>query len=182
MRVCFTGGPCSGKTTALAHCAQQLSQIGIKTFIVPEARTVLNKGGFVMNDKGMNPERQVKLHINLMRTQMALEDVLTDIAGDFFPDDRVVILCDRGVMDSQAYMSPTSWQALLDETGWTNTQLRDKRYDQVLDLVTSADGAEEFFVANDKDLSEDSDEAFKIDRKIRLAWIGHPAYRYAMTE
>jgi hypothetical protein len=38
---------------------------------------------------------------------------------------------DRGVMDGSAYTSEKIWKAILNETGWTTIQLRDRRYDAV---------------------------------------------------
>ena len=50
-------------------------------------------------------------------------------------------------MDGQAYCRKNVWEALLDDQGWTNVQLRDWRYEAVLHLVTSADGAEVFYTS-----------------------------------
>jgi signal recognition particle GTPase len=44
-RVCLTGGPCAGKTTALATLAQSLTDKGYNVLQVPEAATILMKGG-----------------------------------------------------------------------------------------------------------------------------------------
>ena len=52
-----------------------------------------------------------------------------------------VILTDRGLMDGSAYiMKPENQQTLLDEKGWNEVTLRDRRYDAVIHLVTAADG------------------------------------------
>jgi hypothetical protein len=56
-----------------------------------------------------------------------------------------IVLCDRGVMDGSAYTDENVWQAILDETGWSTIQLRDKRYEAVVHLVSAADGAESFY-------------------------------------
>lgn len=40
-RICLTGGPCAGKTTALATLSLHLKQIGYKVLVVPEAATIL---------------------------------------------------------------------------------------------------------------------------------------------
>ena len=56
-----------------------------------------------------------------------------------------VVLTDRGLMDGSAYMKAESWQALLDEKGLSEVNLRDKRYDAVIHLVTAADGAAEYY-------------------------------------
>lgn len=71
---------------------------------------------------------------------MALEDVFIDIALNC--DQKTVIICDRGVMDGSAYTDSNVWQALLDETAWNTIQLRDRRYEAVIHMVTAADGAE----------------------------------------
>jgi uncharacterized membrane protein len=48
---------------------------------------------------------------------MTLEDTFMQIALDL--DHKVVILCDRGVMDGMAYCDQNIWQAILDETYWS---------------------------------------------------------------
>jgi AAA domain len=78
-----------------------------------------------------------------MRTQMALEEMFTELArNENLP---TVILCDRGLMDGSAYVSEEMWMAVLDEVGLSSMQLRDKRYDGVIHMVTAADGAETFY-------------------------------------
>ena len=37
------------------------------------------------------------------------------------------------------------WQVLLDENGFNIVNLRDKRYDAVVHMVTAAEGAEDFY-------------------------------------
>lgn len=44
-RICLTGGPCAGKTTALTTLNQVLVQRGFRVYVVPEAATMLMKGG-----------------------------------------------------------------------------------------------------------------------------------------
>ena len=44
-RVCLTGGPCAGKTTAMATLTLQLTTKGFKVYVVPEAATLMMKGG-----------------------------------------------------------------------------------------------------------------------------------------
>jgi len=52
-----------------------------------------------------------------------------------------IIVYDRGVMDIAAYMNGDTWQALLDEMGLNEVEVRDRRYDTVLHLCTAAKGA-----------------------------------------
>lgn len=44
-KICLTGGPCAGKTTAQAAIKEDLTKQGIKVFMVPEAATLLWGGG-----------------------------------------------------------------------------------------------------------------------------------------
>ena len=44
-KIVITGGPCAGKTTALARIEQDLSEKGYHVFIVGESATELIKGG-----------------------------------------------------------------------------------------------------------------------------------------
>ena len=45
VRICLTGGPCAGKTTAIASIKQDLAQLGMQVFVVPEAASMLMNGG-----------------------------------------------------------------------------------------------------------------------------------------
>mmetsp|Transcript_21736 Transcript_21736/g.21446 ORF Transcript_21736/g.21446 Transcript_21736/m.21446 type:complete len:326 (+) Transcript_21736:565-1542(+) len=84
---------------------------------------------------------------------------------------------DRGVMDGSAYTSPKIWKAILNETDWTTIQLRDRRYDAVIHLVTAADGAEEFYGKNNEARYETIEQAKEVDSKLINAWTGHPHFK-----
>jgi len=116
IRICLTGGPCAGKTTALATLTQVLTQLGFRVLLVPEAATMLMKGGAMIQTHKLSLHDAVKFQINVMRAQMAFEDIFIDIALNC--DQKCVIICDRGVMDGSAYTDSNVWQALLDETAW----------------------------------------------------------------
>jgi hypothetical protein len=85
-----------------------------------------------------------------MKTQMGLEDRFCELAMIDKSEKPSVVLCDRGVMDGSAYMDPASWKSLLDEMGLNTVQIRDRRYDAVIHLVTAADGAAEFYNLDNK--------------------------------
>ena len=44
-RVCLTGGPCAGKTTALVSLQDSLHKLGFNVLTVPEAATLMMKAG-----------------------------------------------------------------------------------------------------------------------------------------
>ena len=116
-RVCLTGGPCAGKTTALATLTDHLTTKGFKVLLVPEAATMMMKGGCFIQTHKMTLMDQVRFQVLIMKLQMCLEDNFLENALE--SDSPTVILCDRGVMDGQAYTTNQVWQALLDETHWS---------------------------------------------------------------
>jgi len=174
-RVCLTGGPCAGKTTALATLTDHLSLKGFKVLLVPEAATMMMKGGCFIQTHKMSLMDQVRFQIQIMKSQMCLEDIFLETALD--NDQATVILCDRGVMDGQAYATQEVWQALLDETHWSTIQLRDRRYEAVIHMVSAADGAPQFYTdVNNEARYETLEEAVDLDKRLINAWVGHPQF------
>jgi len=108
-----------------------------------------------------------------MKTKIALEDAFYSIAKA--TNEPCVILCDRGTMDTAAYLPRESWEVLLDTFNWNMMTLRDRRYDAVLHLVTSAIGAEKYYTTeNNAARMETVDQARALDFKVLNAWVGHP--------
>lgn len=174
-RICLTGGPCAGKTTALATLSTVLRQLGFRVLLVPEAATLLMKGGAMIETRKLTFADAVRFQINVMKMQMSLEDIFIEIALE--QEHPTIILCDRGVMDGSAYTSDNIWQAILDETGWSTIQLRDRRYEAVIHLVTAADGAGEFYTTtNNEARYESKEDAQELDKKLINAWVGHPHF------
>jgi nucleoside-triphosphatase THEP1 len=67
-RIVMTGGPCAGKTTALATITDKLTTLGFKVLIVPEAATLMMKGGAMIMTHKMTRQDQVKFQIEIMKT------------------------------------------------------------------------------------------------------------------
>ncbi len=95
-----------------------------------------------------------------MKFQISVEDYFTDIA--FLARKPSVIICDRGVMDPYAYMKEETWQYVLNENGWNSVNLRDKRYDAVIHMVTAADGAEEFYQSTTGGTSNNNNARYEV--------------------
>eukprot|EP00965_Chrysotila_dentata_P062682 2077171-Pleurochrysis_carterae.AAC.1 len=75
----LTGGPCGGKTTALARLRQFLEDRGFRVFIAPEAATILWTNGMSVAD--MKSEADVlAFQIRLMQMQIFLEDCFCSLA------------------------------------------------------------------------------------------------------
>lgn len=74
-------------------------------------------------------------------------------------------------------MNYGDWEAMLKEMGWSETVIRDQRYDCVIHMVTAAIGAEQHYNFESNTVrSELADQARMIDRKLMSAWMGHPSY------
>jgi len=79
-RICLTGGPCAGKTTALAELQLVLNQMGFRVLLVPEAAMILKKGGLNIDARTMTFTQAVRFQKLLMKLQMDLEQIFIDVA------------------------------------------------------------------------------------------------------
>jgi len=170
-KVVLTGGPCAGKTTVQAMMSTFFENLGWKVFRVPEAATVLLSGGVKFTD--LDDQEVYTFQENLIRTLLQLEQTFFDLAATCKTD--TIVISDRGAMDPSSYMSTAQWEELLKNNNWNNVSLRDARYDQVIHLVSAAEGAEEFYTtANNIARKEPIELAIELDRKTQQAWVGHP--------
>jgi thymidylate kinase len=136
--IAVTGGPCAGKSSGMAMLQRRLTERGFKVFVVPEVATILINGGLIFNDVISKQlfQRQVLLE------QIHIEDRFIEAAAKYGnAGHRVVILCDRGAMDGQAYQSEEEWLQLLSSLGLNEQMICEHRYTGVLHLRTCADGA-----------------------------------------
>lgn len=173
-KIVLTGGPCAGKTTALAKIVQYFTYRGFAVYTQPEAATMFNQAGvnFLTDNKSLFFESEKQL----LSYQLHTEECFHKMAEK--SDKPVIIVYDRGVMDIAAYMSEPMWEALLDEMELNEVDVRDKRYDAVLHLCTAAKGAEKLYTcANNSSRTETLEQAAAIDDKIINAWTGHPHLR-----
>ena len=66
-RVLLTGGPCAGKTTAIAAIAQDLTQLGYKVLVVPEAATLIMQGGAMIVSSQFTEQQGLSFQKGLIR-------------------------------------------------------------------------------------------------------------------
>lgn len=174
-RIVLTGGPCGGKSTAMSHISDRLKGLGFRVFCVPEAASLLITGVGIVPP--MLPEHeQLTFEGTLLRTKIALEDTFTALARA--SKKRSVVLCDRGTMDTRAYMDKETFDLVMSEFGWNVVDLRDRRYDGVIHLVTAAIGAPQHYgTENNTARHESLEQAAELDFKVLEAWVGHPRIR-----
>ena len=171
VKIVLTGGPCSGKTTAQSWILNNYEKLGYKIFFIPETATEHITGGLTPWETNTAYDFQKGIFLH----QMVKEDIFTEAAKKM-GYDKILIVCDRGLMDNKAYMSEEEYQRLLEEFGLTKSTIMD-RYDAVFHLVTAAKGAEEYYNLDNEARTETVEQAVAIDDKTINAWTGHPHFR-----
>lgn len=122
-KICISGGPKSGVTTAISKLGENLTSLGYKVFIVPSCWTMTASAGATLFDKDQSKEDKLKTLICFIRMVMKLEDYFLDIAHDEEGRNSVV-LYNGGTMNVKARIEPGLWEAMLAETGWSEVTLR----------------------------------------------------------
>lgn len=175
-KIVLTGGPCAGKTTALANIEQYLKELGYKVFIVSETATELINSGLSPIDK--NGVGIVKFQEYVLKYQLQKEHLYEEIAANF-PHDKIVIICDRGILDGKAFISDRQFNEILKQVSEElNIKLNSSdiinRYDMVIHLTTAARGNSKYYtLENNSARSETVDEAIRLDKKTVEAWSVH---------
>lgn len=171
-KIVITGGPCAGKSTAMSWIQNAFTQRGYQVLFVPETATELITGGVAPWTCGSNLDYQI-CQIGL---QMEKERIFEQ-AAKTMNSDKILIVCDRGMLDNKAYMTAQEFQQVLAIINQNEVELRDN-YDAVFHLVTAAKGAEKFYTtANNTARTETVEEATALDDKLIAAWTGHPHLR-----
>ena len=172
-KIVITGGPCAGKSTAMSRIQNTFTQMGWNVLFVPETATELISGGVAPWTLTSNIDYQ----ICQMKLQLEKEKVFAEAAKKVFNFEKILIVCDRGAVDSKAYMTDLEFASVLSILGLNEIELRDT-YGAVFHLVSAAKGAEEFYtLANNPARTETVDEAAALDDKLISAWTGHPHLR-----
>lgn len=138
-RVCISGGPCGGKTTLLNLVGEEFTKKGFKVITMPEIPTLVHTSGISINTHLMELQQRLTIESSILRLKIILEDEFFKMAQS--NTQPVLILTDRGTMDSCAYVTEDEFATILDSNNWSVINLRDKRYDTVVFLTTAADGA-----------------------------------------
>ncbi|GMH85367.1 hypothetical protein TrVE_jg308 [Triparma verrucosa] len=174
LRFVLTGGPCGGKTTALARLSTYLRNLGFDVYTVPEASTLLLSNGAAPSNFSIDGWGD-KFQVSLLKIQEGLEGAFHRLASA--TNRKSVLLCDRGLMDGKAYMSSSSWNDMLVDLDLNEVKIRDERYDAVFHLMSAAIGAEKFYTTeNNEARTETVKEARDVDRRTQKAWLGHPRH------
>ena len=168
IKICLTGGPCGGKSTAIAALEQVLSDRGYKVYVIPETATELFTGG-ISPTNGL-----VDFQKKILELQLVKEKIYSLEANNY---SNSIVLCDRGIMDQLAYINESDLLTLLKEFGINDIEAASNRYDAVYHLVTAANGTDFYNKTSNKVRQESAEEALIKDQKTLMAWVGHPHLR-----
>jgi len=171
-KIVITGGPCAGKSTAMSRIQSAFTQMGYTVLFIPETASELITGG-------VSPWT-CKSNLDYQKCQMKLQmekEKVFEQAAHTMETEKVLIVCDRGMLDNKAYMTDLEFAQAARFIGSSEVELRDG-YDAVFHLVTAAKGAEEFYTtANNPARTETPEEAAALDDRLISAWTGHPHFR-----
>jgi predicted ATPase len=169
-KIAVTGGPCGGKSSLLSHVDKELSQRGYRVFLISESATDLILGGIKPFDHCLT---MFDFQQFVFPTQFFKEDLYRK-AAEFVPEENVVIVCDRGILDNKAYVSDAEFQTLLLMFGRKEADVL-RSYDAVIHLVTAAEGAEQAYtLSNNAARTETLDQARAMEQRTLRAWDAHP--------
>lgn len=178
-RIVLTGGPCAGKSTILKRIQCKYSNLGYAVFTLPESATLFIQAGadFLTKDD----ELSFITEANKLKFQLVMEDCMTRIAEA--TGKPALLVCDRGTMDTAAYMERDKWERVMEFVGQTEEELCDKRYDAVFHISTAAKGAEQFYTrANNSCRSESLELARVVDDHLIETWQRHPLIHVIKAE
>ena len=158
--IVITGGPCAGKTSALTELRRRFCS---DVEFVPEAATDLILDGIAP----WTCDSWLEFQTHVMQLQLKREAAA--VSGAY-----TLVICDRGVCDSRAYLTEDEYEQALAANGLTcETALA--RYDAVFHLESAAKGDPAAYTqANNKARFENVEEAAEADDRIAAAWADHP--------
>lgn len=156
-KIVITGGPSGGKTTLIEALRKEFPK---KVKIVPEAASVLYKGGFprLKNKSGLFYAQIAIYHTQKSLEQMLFENSTSDL-----------LVCDRGSLDALAYW-PNEEENFF-QTINSNVEQELKRYDWVIHLDTPNENG---YDNHNEIRTETHEEALVLNGKTKKAWEKHP--------
>ena len=170
-KIVLTGGPCAGKTTAMNWIQNFFQKQGYKILFVPETATELITGGLTPWETKTNVEFQSILFDLQLEKERLFEE-----GAKSLPNNKILIVCDRGLLDNKAYMTGRDFEYILKQKRLSEIKVRDS-YDAVFHLVTAAKGAEKYYNLDNEARTETKEEAAKLDDNLIASWTGHPHLR-----
>lgn len=171
VKIVLTGGPAAGKTTLTSQILKLFKQEdGWRVITIPETATELITGFGIKpfdNCMSMLEFQDFVIGDQLHKEKLALN------AAEIVPEDKILIVYDRAVMDDKAYISDEDFVRTIAKFGLTEAELL-AHYDLVLHLVSCAKGAEFAYNLGNAARTESLEYAREMDDRTLRAWSAHP--------
>lgn len=148
VRIALTGGPCAGKSSAVENIVKKARKKGFDVVVAPEMPTLIFNAGIKMPEEH-DEDFTFAFQSSNVSLQLQLERSLTNICA--CTNRPTILVFDRGIMDSKAYIDEDGWKKVLKYIDERNNRRQFdeeyilKRYDGVIHLETAAKGAESYY-------------------------------------
>ena len=169
--IVLTGGPCAGKTTTISCVKECLESLGYHVLLLNECATELINGG--IRPFGENAVPVFDFQNEILNLQLYKEKRYLDIIKKLPDDTKCIILSDRGILDSKAYLGQELFTKLLEANNLHEEDLGNE-YDLIIHMVTVAtDIKNKYNTTTNTARFEDADEAIDLDKRTSDAWKNH---------
>ena len=174
-KIVLTGGPAAGKTTLVSRVLKEFKQEdGWRVITIPETATELISGfGIKPFDNCMS---MMQFQDFVVADQIHKEKLALD-AAQLVPEDNILILYDRALMDDKAYVSDEEFAQVIARFDGRTEERVLANYDMVLHLITCAKGAEFAYDLGNNARTESIEFAREMDDRTLRAWSAHPNLR-----
>ncbi len=175
VKIVLTGGPAAGKTTLISRILKEFKQEeGWRVITIPETATELISG-FGIKPFG-NCMSMLRFQDFVIADQLHKEK-LALTAAEVVPEENVLVIYDRALLDDKAYVSDEEFAEVLARFDGRTEKSVLAGYDAVLHLVTCAKGAEFAYNLGNDARTESIEYAREMDDRTLRAWSGHPNLR-----
>lgn len=174
-KIVLTGGPAAGKTTLISRILKEFKQEdGWRVITIPETATDLISGFGIKPFGGcmsMLAFQDFVVADQIHKEKLALQ------AAEIVPEQNILIIYDRALMDNKAYISDEEYAEILMRFDGRTEESVLAGYDAVLHLVTCAKGAEFAYDLGNAARTESLEFAREMDDRTLRSWRGHPNLR-----
>lgn len=172
----ITGGAGSGKTSSQPDVICALKAKGYAVIVVPESATALMEKGIRPGCNGLTGIEFQKLVIKKSLSAEFNAMIAATALRNREPGKKTVILCDRGLLDGEAYVERGKFASLLASMSLDHHAVGNHRYHAAFHLRTAAHGAEEHYVRGlekNRQRRETIEEARSVCDRTMEAWLRH---------
>lgn len=175
IKIVLTGGPAAGKTTLISRILKEFKQDdGWKVITIPETATEL------ISDFGIRPFGNCVSMLEFQDFVIADQihkEKLAIKAAEMVPQNNVLIIYDRALMDDKAYISDEEFAQVIAKFDGRTEESVLANYDAVIHLVTCAKGAEFAYNLGNAARTESLESARAMDDRTLRAWSRHSNLR-----